>query len=183
MDIITLKLIDRQRRITNKLLTYFVLLPLGIFFFGCFRTQNRYGNYTIPSRTIFEDEFGFDSHWRIIGLIGLIVVIIIYISLSKIIPFKGGRIELTKDKIKISRGLRVNEFKVDKLKKFEFLADVSFKSDDRHDFEKASVLKFQTNGRSYDFEICTETKADLEAMTPIVKAWRELNSEFKYGYR
>jgi hypothetical protein len=183
MDIITLKLIDRQRRIINKLLTYCVLYPLGLFFIGCFTTGRRYGSYSQPSQTLFEQEFGFDSYWRIIGIIGLIVVFIIYMSLSKIIPFKGGQIELTKDKIKIIQGSRVNEFKVDKLKKFEFLADVTFKSDDRHDFERANVLKFQDNRRNYDYEIFAETNADLDAITPIVKAWKEINSEFKYGYK
>lgn len=183
MDVLVLKLIDRQRRIRNKLLTYFVLFPLGLFFIGCFTTGRRHGNYSLPSRTFFEEEFGFDGDWRIIGIIGIIIVFLVYISLSEILPFKGGQIELAKDKIKINQGSIVYEFKVDKLIKFEFLADVPYASDDRNDFEKASILKFQANGRSYDYEICTETKADLEAMTPIVKAWGELNSKFKYDYR
>lgn len=177
MDFVTLKLIDRQRRFKNKILTYFVLFPLGIFFLGCFRTSRS------SLQTIFEQEFGFESYWRIIGIIGLIIVIILYISLSKILPYKRGHIQLSKDKIKISQGLKVSEHQTERLKNFKFLADVPFGGDDRHDFEKASTLKFRDNGKKYDFEICPESKNELEAITPIVKAWKELNPEFIYGYK
>lgn len=179
MDSVTLKLIDRQKRIRNKVITYFGLLPIGLFSIGCFYIPR----YSGTRQTIFEREFDFESYWRIIGPLGLLAVGVTYILLDKLLPFKKGTLRLTKGKISINSGEKISEFQTESLKDFEFKTDVPFDTDDRHDFQKASVLKFRVNNKKFEFEVCTETRTELEALTPIVKAWKESNREFRYGYK
>lgn len=179
MDSLILKLIDRHKRIRNLLITYFVLLPIGIFSIGCFYIPR----YSSTQETIFEKEFGFETYWRFIGSFMLLAVGMTYIFLSKLLPFKKGSLHLTKEKISIKNGKQIRDFPIALLKDFEFKADVPFDTDDREDFKKASVLKFKINNKKFEFEVCTETKEALAALTPIVKAWQESNPAFQYGYK
>lgn len=179
MESLTLKLIDRQKRIRNKIIAYFGLLPSGLFSIGCFYIPR----HSQTRLTLFERVFDFESYWRIIGPFGLLAVGMTYIFLGKLLPFKNGTLLLTKEKIRINSGKINNDFQIDSLKGLEFKTDIPFDTDDRPDFQKASLLKFRIGKRKFVFEVCTDTKAELEALTPIIKAWKELNPEFKYGYK
>src|SRR5690606_7713 len=154
-------LIDRQKRILNKLITYSVLYPLGIFFLLCFGRGRHW-----TGRTILEIELGFETYWRTIGVVGAIVVLLLLVFLDRLIVFKKGQIQLTRDKIIIKKENTEKIFHTNRLKNFEFKADIPFDSDDRDAFQKQSVLRFTDSNEKFIFEINLETVEDSKTLTP-----------------
>ena len=63
------------------------------------------------------------------------------------------------------------------------MADIPFESDERYNFQKASILKFDSRGKKFNFEVSTETQEDMLALRPFVKHWREAYPHFKYSYK
>ena len=166
--------INRFKRIVVRLLQLLLLTPAALFFILGVKTKS--------THTILELQLGFPEYWRIISVVGLLVIAFLYFILYSLLKVEDGILEFKEDRISIlKKGRLESEYHFNEIDDVKLEKDIPFKDDERYQSQRASKLIFLYRGKTVILEFLSK---DAERYHKLNQYLKEVSlANFKETYR